>query len=77
MFQVCVLEELAGLRASLLKETDDCSGSAGITLEVSLDRGEPVLLLISLTGENGTFSETREMSTRRDIFQISHPIQGR
>ncbi|XP_007572505.1 polycystic kidney disease protein 1-like 2 [Poecilia formosa] len=74
--QVCVWEELAGLQASLLRETDDCSGSACITLEVSLDRGEPVLLLISLTGENGTFSETREMSTTRDIFQISHPIQG-
>ncbi|KAM4731296.1 polycystin-1-like protein 2 [Anableps anableps] len=73
--QVCVLEELAGLQASLLKETDDCFGSACITLEVSLDRGQPVLLLISLTGDNGTFSDTREMNTSRDIFQISHQIQ--
>ncbi|MEQ2315829.1 hypothetical protein AMECASPLE_026442, partial [Ameca splendens] len=76
MLQVCVLEELAGLQASLLKETDDCFGSACITLGVSLDRGDPVLLLFSLTGENGTFSETREMNTTREIFQICHPIQG-
>lgn len=77
MLQVCVLEKLAGLQAKLLKETNECYGSTCITLGVSLDHGEPVLLLFSLNGKNRTFSETREMKTKKEIFQISHPIQGK
>ncbi|XP_035813867.2 polycystic kidney disease protein 1-like 2 [Amphiprion ocellaris] len=74
--QVCILEKVARLHASILTERDDCSDSPDITLGVSLERGTPVLLLFSLTGDNSSFSETREMNTRKGIFLIEHPIQG-
>lgn len=77
ILQVCILEKVEGLLASMLKEQDGCSGSPYITFDVSVDRGEPVLLLFSLTGSNGSFSETREMNTKRGIFHIGYPIQGR
>uniref|UniRef100_A0AAQ6AF67 Polycystic kidney disease 1 like 2a n=1 Tax=Amphiprion ocellaris TaxID=80972 RepID=A0AAQ6AF67_AMPOC len=73
--QVCILEKVARLHASILTERDDCSDSPDITLGVSLERGTPVLLLFSLTGDNSSFSETREMNTRKGIFLIEHPIQ--
>ncbi|XP_044072039.1 polycystic kidney disease protein 1-like 2 [Siniperca chuatsi] len=74
--QMCVLEKVAGLQASVLTERDDCLESPDITIGVSLERGAPVLLLFSLTGDNSSFSETREMNTRKEIFHIGHPIQG-
>ncbi|KAM6934543.1 polycystin-1-like protein 2 [Xenentodon cancila] len=73
--QVCILEKIAGLHASVLKGSDDCSDSPYMTLDVSLDRGEPVLLTFSLSGSNGSFSETREMNTKRGMFQIGYPVQ--
>ncbi|KAM9346888.1 polycystin-1-like protein 2 [Symphorus nematophorus] len=74
--QMCVLEKVAGLQASVLTERNDCLDSPDITVGVSLEQGAPVLLLLSLTGDNITFSETREMITRKDIFHIGHRIQG-
>lgn len=76
MLQVCVLEKLDGLQATLLKEAKDCFGSTCITLGVSLNRGEPALLFFSLTGKNGTFSETKEMKRRGEVFQFGCPLEG-
>lgn len=77
MLQVCVLEKLAGLQASMLTEGSDCVDSPDITVGVFLERGAPVLLLFSLRGENNSsFSETREMKMRKDIFHIGHHIEG-
>ncbi|XP_038575816.1 polycystic kidney disease protein 1-like 2 [Micropterus salmoides] len=73
--QMCVLEKVAGLQASVLTERDDCLDSADITVGVSLERGAPVLLLFSLAGDNSSFSETREMNSKKEIFHIGHPIQ--
>lgn len=73
---MCVLERAAGLQASVLTERDDCLETPDFTVGVSLERGAPVLLLFSLTGDNSSFSETREMNTRKEIFHIGHPIQG-
>ena len=74
--QVCVLEDVAGLQASVLAVRGDCLDSPDITVGVSLERGTPALLLFSLTGDSSSFSETREMNTRKEIFHIEHPIQG-
>ncbi|KAM6955775.1 polycystin-1-like protein 2 [Lycodopsis pacificus] len=74
--QMCVLEKVAGLQASVLTEGDDYLYSPDITVGVSLERGVPVLLLFSLTGDNSSYSEVREMNTSKDIFRIAHPIQG-
>ncbi|XP_067459444.1 polycystin-1-like protein 2 [Thunnus thynnus] len=74
--QVCVLEDVTGLQASVLAVRGDCLDSPDITIGVSLERGTPVLLLFSLTGDSSSFSETREMNTRKEIFHIERPIQG-
>nr|XP_043906417.1 polycystic kidney disease protein 1-like 2 [Solea senegalensis] len=74
--QVCVVEKVAGLQASMLTETDDCLDSPDISVVVSLEQGAPVLLLFSLTGDDDTFHETREMNGREGIFHIGNPIQG-
>uniref|UniRef100_UPI0037E779AE polycystin-1-like protein 2 n=1 Tax=Semicossyphus pulcher TaxID=241346 RepID=UPI0037E779AE len=50
--QMCVLEKVAGLQASVLTEQPDCQDSASITIDVSLERGTPVLLLFSLKGDH-------------------------
>uniref|UniRef100_A0A8D3E2G5 Polycystic kidney disease protein 1-like 2 n=1 Tax=Scophthalmus maximus TaxID=52904 RepID=A0A8D3E2G5_SCOMX len=75
--QVCVLENVVGLWASVLMERDECGRSPHITVDVSLEKGAPVLLLFSLTGgDNDSFYESREMNARKGIFHIGHPIHG-
>ncbi|KAL7385772.1 hypothetical protein ABVT39_028164 [Epinephelus coioides] len=74
--QMCELEEVARLEATVLTERDDCRDSPDITVSVSLEQGAPVLLLFSLSGDNSSYSETREMNTSKEIFQIGHSIQG-
>ncbi|XP_047457946.1 polycystic kidney disease protein 1-like 2 [Mugil cephalus] len=74
--QVCILEKIVGLQATMLTERNDCSEPADVALGVSLEQGAPVVLFFFLTGENSSYSETKEMNTRKDIFHIGHPIQG-
>ncbi|XP_071389094.1 polycystin-1-like protein 2 [Centroberyx affinis] len=75
--QVCVLEEVAGLQALVVAEEGDCPQSPDLNVSVSLERGVPVLLLFSLTGDSSCFSETREMlqNTQKEIYHIRNPIQ--
>lgn len=76
MPQVCVLEKVAGLQVSTLPE-GDCLNSPYVTVGVSLERGAPVLLLFSLTAENGSSSyQTREMNAKKEVFHIRHTGQG-
>ena len=76
ILQMCLLEKVAGLQAAVLTERDDCPDSEDITVGVTLERGAPVLLLFSLTGDNRSYSETREMNASKNIFHIGHPIKG-
>ncbi|KAM4608650.1 polycystin-1-like protein 2 [Polymixia lowei] len=76
--QVCVLENVEGLKASVLAEEGECPESPDLNVAVSLERGAPVLLLFFLTGDRISFSETREMlqNTQQQIYYIRNPIQG-
>lgn len=71
--QVCSLEKVSGLRASVLTER---MGS-GTAVSVSVDAGFPALLLFTAPGKNGSFSESREMNTRMCIFHLGHQLQGK
>ncbi|XP_041663058.1 polycystic kidney disease protein 1-like 2 [Cheilinus undulatus] len=59
--QMCVLEKVGGLQASVLTEQSDCEDSSQITISVSLEHGAPVQLLFILTGDSSSVSETRKM----------------
>ncbi|KAM3877020.1 polycystin-1-like protein 2 [Diretmus argenteus] len=75
--QVCLLEPIEGLQASVIAEEGECPDSPDLILGVSLERGAPVQLLFSLAGDNDTLSETRDMLN--DSFQaynFSKPIEG-
>lgn len=78
ILQVCVLEEVAGLQASLEAEGSECPLSPHLSIGVSLRQGAPVLLLFFLTGDSSSFSETREMTQngKKEIYHIRNPIQG-
>lgn len=70
---MCVLEKVAGLRASVLTERKD----SGITVAVSVERGAPVLLLFTVMKQKSSFSETRGMNTRMGIFHLGHRKEGK
>ncbi|KAJ7986099.1 hypothetical protein DPEC_G00347290 [Dallia pectoralis] len=71
--QVCLLEPVEGLLASLMPECFN----ADLYISVSLDRGAPVQLLFQVSGANDSRSETRDMqTTSRQIYNISPIIQG-
>ncbi|CAG5865975.1 unnamed protein product [Menidia menidia] len=71
--QVCIVEEISGLRAAVVRES--CVRPHG-ALGVSLTRGAPVQLFFSLTGDHGSFSETKRMNSKRRVFHIRHPIRA-
>ncbi|KAM8855042.1 polycystin-1-like protein 2 [Spinachia spinachia] len=73
--QMCVLEKVGGLQASLLTRGVDHGYSPGATVGVSLKRGAPVLLLFSLTGDNSSYSGVREMDKSKAIFHFDQ-IRG-
>ncbi|CAJ1078835.1 polycystic kidney disease protein 1-like 2 [Xyrichtys novacula] len=74
--QVCVLEVVSGLQATVLTDQPNCQDSSRIPIGVSLQSGAPVLLLFLLTGDNSSFSETREMKTREEVFHIGNEMKG-
>ncbi|KAK5861395.1 hypothetical protein PBY51_022796 [Eleginops maclovinus] len=74
--QVCVLEKVTGLQASVLTDGEDCLDSKDVTVAVTLEKGTPVLLRFYVTGNNRSYSETKELNAGRDIFHIGPPIQG-
>ncbi|XP_061738629.1 polycystin-1-like protein 2 isoform X1 [Nerophis ophidion] len=60
-FQLCLLETVEGLQASVIAEDGQCPDSTDLNISVSLERGAPVRLLFTLTAGNDSHSETREM----------------
>lgn len=74
--QVCLLEPVEGLQASLLLEEGQCPDSH-LPISVSLERGAPAQLLFSVTGDNKTFSETRHMhNSSLQVYNITPTVEG-
>ncbi|XP_067104833.1 polycystin-1-like protein 2 [Osmerus mordax] len=74
--QVCLLEPVRGLQASLLLEEGQCPDSH-LPISVFLEHGAPAQLLFSVTGDNKTFSETRHMhNSSLQVYNITPTVQG-
>ncbi|XP_060740105.1 polycystin-1-like protein 2 [Tachysurus vachellii] len=58
--ELCLVEPVDGLKASVAPEQDLCSDSA-LYVNVSLDHGAPVELLFLVTADNDSFSEIHRM----------------
>ncbi|CAM9305445.1 unnamed protein product [Lampetra planeri] len=75
--QLCLLEPVDGLQASVAADDRECPDSHELVIGVSLERGAPAQLLFSLTGANDTLSDTREMvNGSQQLFTFSSPIEG-
>ncbi|KAF3842903.1 hypothetical protein F7725_001752 [Dissostichus mawsoni] len=73
--QMCVLEKITGLQASVLTEDEHCLDSKDVTVAVTLEQGTPVLLRFYVTGDYSSYSETKILNTGSDIFHIGPSIQ--
>ena len=76
LVQMCVLESIAGLSASVVSEDGSCLQSSDVSIRVSLQKGSPVGLVFLLTGLNGSSSQSREMLRNRALYTIRNPFQG-
>uniref|UniRef100_A0A3P8WV19 Polycystic kidney disease 1 like 2a n=1 Tax=Cynoglossus semilaevis TaxID=244447 RepID=A0A3P8WV19_CYNSE len=75
--ELCLLEPVKGLLASVLSEARVCPDSADLMIEVSLNQGSPVQLFFNFTGATDSLSETREMlNGSSEVYTFSSPIQG-
>ena len=75
--ELCLLEPVEGLQASVVAEEDGCPDSADLTIGVSLERGAPVELLFTLTGARDNVSETRDMlNGSSQAYTFSSPLEG-
>ncbi|XP_076592785.1 polycystin-1-like protein 2 [Chaetodon auriga] len=75
--ELCLLEPVQGLQASVIAEEDDCPNSTDLIIGVSLERGAPVELLFTLTGASDSLSETRGMlNGSLQVYTFSSPLEG-
>lgn len=75
--QLCLLEPVEGLQASVIAEEGECPNSSDLLIGVSVERGAPVQLLFSLTGVNDTLSENRDMlNGSLQNYTFASPIEG-
>uniref|UniRef100_A0A671XN96 Polycystic kidney disease 1 like 2a n=1 Tax=Sparus aurata TaxID=8175 RepID=A0A671XN96_SPAAU len=75
--ELCLLEPVEGLQASVTAEGDDCPDSTNLIIGVSLERGAPVELLFTLTGATDAISETRDMLNGSfQAYTFSSPLEG-
>ncbi|XP_029281679.1 polycystic kidney disease protein 1-like 2 [Cottoperca gobio] len=75
--ELCLLEPVEGLRASVIAEDDVCPDSTDLIVGVSLKRGAPVELLFTLTGARDAISETRDMlNGSLQAYTFSNPLEG-
>lgn len=75
--ELCLLEPVEGLQASVIAEEDGCPNSTDLNISVSLERGAPVELLFTLTGARDSLSETRNMfSGSLQAYTFSNPLEG-
>ncbi|KAF5905100.1 polycystic kidney disease protein 1-like 2 [Clarias magur] len=73
--ELCLVEPVDGLQASVAPEQDLCSDSA-LYVNVSLDRGAPVEVLFLVSGDNDSFSETQHMLNGSvQMFRVSSKIE--
>nr|XP_046243263.1 polycystic kidney disease protein 1-like 2 isoform X2 [Scatophagus argus] len=75
--ELCLLEPVEGLQASLITGEDDCPNSSDMIIGVSLEQGAPVELLFTLTGAWHTLFETRDMlNGSLQAYTFSSPLEG-
>ncbi|XP_032371632.1 polycystic kidney disease protein 1-like 2 [Etheostoma spectabile] len=75
--ELCLLEPVEGLQASVIAEEDTCPDSNDLIIGVSLDKGAPVELLFNLTGERDTLYETRHiLNGSLQAYTFSSPLKG-
>lgn len=76
--ELCALEPVEGLQASIITDGDDCPDSSDLIISVSLEKGAPVELLFSLTGAKDNLSETRNMfNSTSKIYTFTSPLEGK
>ncbi|XP_061526662.1 polycystin-1-like protein 2 isoform X2 [Phycodurus eques] len=76
-FELCLLEPVEGLQASVIAEEDQCPDSSDLIVGVSLERGAPVQLLFTLTVNNVTHLETRDMlNGSLQTYTFGRPVEG-
>ncbi|XP_058257289.1 polycystin-1-like protein 2 [Hemibagrus wyckioides] len=74
--ELCLMEPVNGLQASVAPEQGLCSDSA-LYVNVSLDHGAPVEVLFLVSGDNDSFSETHRMlNGSLQTFRVSSKIEG-
>uniref|UniRef100_A0A8C9XN42 Polycystic kidney disease 1 like 2a n=1 Tax=Sander lucioperca TaxID=283035 RepID=A0A8C9XN42_SANLU len=75
--ELCLLEPIEGLQASVIAEEDTCPDSTDLIIGVSLEKGAPVELLFNLTGARDTLSETRHvLNGSLQAYTFSSPLEG-
>lgn len=75
--ELCLLEPVEGLQASVTAEGDDCPDSTDLVIGVSLERGAPVELFFTLTGATDAISEPRDMLNGSfQAYTFSSPLEG-
>ncbi|XP_023129023.3 polycystic kidney disease protein 1-like 2 isoform X1 [Amphiprion ocellaris] len=75
--ELCLLEPIESLQASVIAENDVCPDSADLIIGVSLERGAPAELLFTLTGAKDTLSETRDLhNDSLQAYTFSNPHEG-
>ncbi|XP_044057560.1 polycystic kidney disease protein 1-like 2 isoform X2 [Siniperca chuatsi] len=75
--ELCLLEPVEGLQASVIAEENKCPDSTDLITGVSLEQGAPVELLFTLTGAKDTLSETRDMlNGSLQAYTFSSPLEG-
>nr|XP_057945528.1 polycystin-1-like protein 2 isoform X3 [Doryrhamphus excisus] len=76
-FQLCLLEPIEGLQASVIAEHGQCPDSSDLNISVSLVRGAPVRLLFTLTADNVSHTDTREMlNGSLQTYTFGSPVEG-
>ncbi|KAM7406118.1 hypothetical protein PAMP_000517 [Pampus punctatissimus] len=75
--ELCLLEPIEGLQASVKAEDGECPVSTDLIIGVSLERGAPVQLVFSLNGSKETLSKTRDMLNGSfQAYTFTSPIEG-
>ncbi|CAJ1049631.1 polycystic kidney disease protein 1-like 2 [Xyrichtys novacula] len=75
--ELCLLEPVGGLQASVMAKEDECPDSPDLIIGVSLEQGPPAELLFTLTGAKNNISEIRDMlNSSLQAFTFSNPLEG-
>ncbi|XP_058485671.1 polycystin-1-like protein 2 [Solea solea] len=75
--QLCLLQPVENLQASVVSEEGKCPDSADMVIDVSLELGTPVQLLFNLTGAMETQSLSRDLlDGSSQVYTFSNPIEG-